>query len=185
MSHLFPNGRIQVVKEEILVAEDLKTGRPGAFQTIIFGGLAIGILDFLDASIFFPSYYGISFARVWQGVSAGLLGREAAVAGGWNTALLGILLHFVVAFGIAIVYFLLSRNIRFLINHPVICGLLFGVMANFVMQYVVIPLSAIGIRSASEPLGSLMNSVIGHAVLVGVPVALIASWSARQNQREL
>ncbi|MEO6655661.1 MAG: hypothetical protein ABIO36_06220 [Pyrinomonadaceae bacterium] len=165
------------------MAEDfIQTGRPSAFQTIFFGGLTIGILDFLDASVFFPLYYSISFQRVWQGVSAGLLGRESAVAGGWNAALLGILLHFIVAFGIASVYFLLSRNIRFLINHPVMCGLIFGVIANFVMQYVVIPLSAIGWRPGAEPVGSLLNSVIGHAVLVGLPVALIARWSAKRDR---
>ena len=69
-------------------------GKPSAFETIVYGGLAIGILDFLDASIFFTLYTGASLARIWQGVAAGLLGRDAAVAGGWNTAGLGIALHF-------------------------------------------------------------------------------------------
>jgi hypothetical protein len=155
---------------------------PSALKTIVFGGLAIGVLDFIDASTFFPLYYGMTFARVWQGVSSGLLGRDAAVAGGWNTALLGILLHFAVAFCIAAVYYLFSRNIAFLVRHPVICGLIYGVIANFFMQDVVIPLSAIGSRAGSEPVGSLLNSVIGHALLVGLPVALIASWSARRDR---
>ena len=62
------------------------------------------------------------------------------------------------------------------------CICLFNRIDHFVMQYVVIPLSAIGNRPGSEPLGSLLNSVIGHAVLVGLPVALIARWSAgRRN----
>src|SRR5947207_10446127 len=95
-------------------------GQPRAFETIVYGGLAIGILDFCDASIFFPSYYGITFQSVWWGPASGLLGREAARAGGWNTALLGILMHFVVAFCIATVYYLFSRNISFLIRHPIV-----------------------------------------------------------------
>ncbi|MEP6850394.1 MAG: hypothetical protein ABI999_16155 [Acidobacteriota bacterium] len=159
-------------------------GRPSAFETIVYGGLAIGVLDFFDASIFFPSYYGITFQSVWWGPASGLLGKEAARGGGWNTALLGILMHFVVAFCIAAVYYLFSRNISFLIRHPIISGLIFGVLANYVMQCIVIPLSARGgspMGVFNEPAGSMLNSILGHALLVGLPVALIAAWSAKQK----
>ncbi len=160
------------------------TGKPKAFETIVYGGLAIGVLDFLDASIFFPLYYGISFQQVWWGPASGILGREAARDGGWSTAILGIFLHFVVATCIAAVYYIFSRNISFLVRRPVVSGLVFGVIANYVMQCVVIPLSARASSPTavfSEPLGSMLNSIIGHALLVGLPVALIASWSARRN----
>src|SRR6476646_4483219 len=110
-------------------------GRPRAFDTIVFGGLAIGILDFLDASIFFPLYYGISFVDVWHGPASGLLGREASRAGGINTALIGIGAHFMVAFCIASVYFVLSRFIPVLTKHPIVSGLIYGIAAHFVMQY--------------------------------------------------
>lgn len=156
--------------------------RPAAFETIVYGGLAIGLLDFLDASIFFPLYYGITVQRVWHGVAAGLLGTESARAGGWTTASLGIFLHFVVGFCIAAIYYLLSRNISFLIRNPVVSGLLFGIAAHFVMQFIVIPLSAIGWRTTTFDLGSFSNSIIGHALLVGLPVALIASWSASRSE---
>src|SRR5947209_434305 len=111
--------------------------RPRALETIVYGGLAIGILDFIDASTFFPLYFGVGFQDVWHGPAAGLIGREAARSGGLKTALLGILAHFLVAFCIAAVYFLLSRLIPVLILHPVISGLIYGVAAHFVMQYVV------------------------------------------------
>jgi len=91
--------------------------RPRAFETIIFGGLAIGVLDFMDASTFFPLYYGITFQQVWWGPASGILGREAARAGGWNTALLGILMHFCVAFSIAIVYTCAVGS------YPLCCGI--------------------------------------------------------------
>ena len=158
-----------------------ETGRPRAFDTILFGGLAIGILDFLDASIFFPLYYGISFVDVWHGPASGLIGREASRAGGVNTAVLGIFAHFLVAFSIATVYFLLSRFIPFLIKNPIVSGLIYGIAAHFVMQYVVVPLSAIGTVPNWPPIGSLLNSLIGHALLVGLPVALIAAWSANKR----
>ena len=163
--------------------EATETGRPSAFKTIVFGGLAIGILDFLDASIFFPLYFGISFIDVWHGPASGILGREASRAGGLNTALIGILMHFCVAFSIAAVYFLLARLLPVLVRHAVISGLIFGIAAHFVMQYVVIPLSAIRSFPAWPPVGSLLNSLIGHALFVGLPVALIATWSAKKNNK--
>lgn len=161
-------------------AETVSFSKPGAFETIIYGGLAIGVLDALDASIFFGLYFDIPFTRVWQGVAAGLLGRDAAVAGGWNSALLGLFFHFAIAFIVAAVYYVGTRNISFLIRQPVISGLAFGFIANFVMQYVVIPLSA---ASGAAPfrLPVFLNGVIGHALFVGLPVALIASWSAKKT----
>jgi len=158
-----------------------------ALDTILFGGLAIGVLDFIDGSTFFPLYYGITFQQVWWGPASGVLGRDAARAGGWNTALFGILMHFCVAFSIATVYYLCSRLFPFMLRHAVISGLVFGVIANYVMQMVVIPLSARGGSPSavfSEPFGSMLNSIIGHAVLIGLPVALIAARSARRNRMD-
>ncbi len=159
-------------------------GRPRAFETILYGGLAIGILDFLDASIFFPLYYGIGFLDVWHGPASGLIGREASRNGGVATALLGIVLHFCVAFSIATTYFLIARYLV-RVKHFVIIGLLYGITANLVMQHIVIPLSAIGPRTTIEPFGSVMNSFIGHAFLVGLPVATIAAWSAWRNAKRI
>jgi hypothetical protein len=156
--------------------------RANASDTILFGGLAIGVFDFLDASIFFPLYFGISFMDVWHGPASGVIGREASRAGGWPTALLGLAMHFCVAFGIAAVYYLLTRLFPKLLTFPIVSGLIFGVASHFVMQYAVIPLSAIGRFPAWPPLGSLLNSLIGHALLVGLPVALIAAWSAKRNK---
>lgn len=159
------------------------SGNPRAFETIVYGGLAIGILDAIDAMTFFGLANGASPVRIWQSVAAGLIGREAAIAGGLTTSALGLFLHFVIAFLVATVYYIGARNIPFLLRQPVISGLIFGVIANFVMQYVVIPLSATP-GSGTFSLGPFLNGVIGHAFLVGLPVALIASWSAKRSANE-
>ena len=166
-----------------MIEDAAVAARPSAFHTIVLGGLSIGILDFIDATIFFMAYSGAAFPRIWQGVAAGVLGRDAAVAGGWSSAALGILLHFVIAFGVATVYFLGTRVTSFPIRHPFISGLTYGVIVNFVMQWVVIPLSNAG-GPAPAPFrwAVFLNSVIGHAFVVGLPVALIASWSAAKKK---
>jgi hypothetical protein len=95
---------LKSAKTDELMRTDLEA-RPCAKDTILLGGLAIGVLDFFDASLFFGLYSGAPFQRIWQGVASGLLGPRLRRAGGWNTALLGIGLHFVVAFCIATVYY--------------------------------------------------------------------------------
>ncbi len=162
-------------------------GKPRAFETILLGWLAVGILDMFDAYFFFGFYYNISFFRVFQGVAAGIYGRETAVAGGATTGMIGLALHYVVALGIAVFFYLLCTQLKFIYRQPWIWGPLYGIGVHFFMQYVVVPHSAIPANPAHPypPLKfdwPLVNSIVGHALLVGLPVALIANWSARRNK---
>jgi hypothetical protein len=154
--------------------------RPDAFKTIVFGGLAVGVLDLIDAVTFFGLYYAVPPIRIFQSIAAGVYGRDAAREGGWRTAIIGILLHFVIATLIAAVFYLGTRFLPVLYKKPVICGLIYGVICHFVMQLIVIPLSnapSSGI-SINPP---FFNGVIGHALLIGLPIALIARWSAKKD----
>jgi hypothetical protein len=157
-------------------------GRPRAFDTILYGGLVVGILDLLFAFTFYGLILGVPSLRIFQSVAAGLLGRTAAIDGGVRTFLLGIVLHFVVATCIATVYYLASRMLPVLIRHPVVSGLIYGMIAYLGMNYVVVPLSAIGPRSAPKRPSIFLTEIIGHALLVGLPLALLARRSARSNQ---
>src|SRR5215216_7762617 len=118
-------------------------GRPRALDTILYGGLVVGILDGLFALIFYGLILGVKPMRIFQSVASGLLGR-ASYEGGIQSFLLGILLHFVVASCIAAVYYLASLKLPILIRHAVICGVIYGLIAYLGMNYIVIPLSAIG-----------------------------------------
>lgn len=158
-------------------------GSPRALETILYGGLAIGILDMLFAFVFYWLILGAQRVRIFQSVAAGVLGTDAARAGGEKTFWLGLLLHFVVATCIAAVYYLATLALPFLIRHPVPSGLIYGLIAYVVMNYVVIPLSAIDISKRTFDWHTVLPAFIAHAFLVGLPVALIARWSAKNNLR--
>ena len=128
--------------------------KPRAFDTIVYGGLLVGVLDILDAMIFYGVRSGITPVRILQSVAAGLLGR-ASYTGGAKTAALGLLLHFFNATLFAIGYYFLSRLLPWLNRNAVIAGLLYGVAAYFIMTFIVVPLSAIGPRTTPIPLGRL------------------------------
>lgn len=152
-----------------------RTARPRAFETIIYGGSIVGVLDALDAMIF-SGLRGVSPGRVWQFVASGLIGR-ASFNGGMKTVALGLLFHFLIAFILAAIYCGASLYLPTLVRRAVLWGLLYGVAVYFVMNYVVLPLSS------APPLrfsvASFLNGIIGHALLVGLPIALVERWSQR------
>jgi hypothetical protein len=135
----------------------------------------VGVLDILDAFVFY-GLRGASPLRILQSVASGLLGANA-FQGGLATAALGMTLHFFIAFGAASVYYCASLRLPALLRKPVPWGLAFGVAAYFFMNYVVLPLSAV--RKGPFSLAPFLNGVIGHALLVGLPIALLASRSSR------
>ena len=57
-------------------------------------------------------------------------------------------------------------------------------VAYFGMKYIVTPLSAIGARGTLPRLPILITELIGHALLVGLPVALLAHRSAFARKKE-
>jgi predicted permease len=140
--------------------------RPAA-RAILGGGLCAGILDAVDAVVFFRA----TPLRVFQSIARGLLG-SSAFDGGLATAALGVFLHFLIATTAAAVYWAASRRLRLLVRHPVACGLGYGVAVYFFMNYVVLPLSLAPAAAFRWP--AFLNGVIGHALLVGLPIALIA-----------
>ena len=153
------------------------TYRPRAFDTILYGGLVVGTLDALDAMIFF-GLRGSSPKGIFQYIASGLLGR-ASFSGGLATILLGVLLHFLIALILAAIYYGLSLYLPVLVRQPFVCGPLYGVAVHFVMNFVVSPMSAA--PKIPYPVPVMLNGIIGHALLVGLPIALLARRSARAN----
>ena len=153
---------------------------PGRFtsrQAILYGTLVVGTLDALDAIVFFGLRSGAQPIRIFQGIASGLIG-PAARQGGLKTAALGVFLHYFIAFGIVTTYVLVSRRVRLLTRHPVMCGLLYGIAAYAVMNLVVIPLSKIGGPSMpATPV--LVNGLLIHMLGVGLPSALFTKAAAR------
>jgi len=89
---------------------------------------------------------------------------------GIASAVLGLGLHFTIAFTAATVYFAVSRSMSVLVEHPVACGLLYGEVVFAFMYFVVLPLSALG--PAQFTIATYITGPIGHPVLVGLPIAL-------------
>jgi hypothetical protein len=138
------------------------------FTAPIVAGIICGVLDGLAAIIITLSFGG-TVPRMFQGIAAGVLGRDA-FQGGTNTVMLGIALHFVIAFGAATVYFIASRLLPILIDQALLMGVLYGVLVHLVMQYIVLPMSKIGSRPFNAR--SFIAVLAAHVIVVGPSIAL-------------
>jgi uncharacterized membrane protein YagU involved in acid resistance len=138
---------------------------------VVLGGLAAGVIDMTYACTFWAIKSGVRPSRIFQSVAAGLLGRQAAVAGGAPTAALGLALHFFIALTVAFVYYTAARYAEALWRRPWASGSLYGVAVFGVMHYIVVPLSAAG--GGVPPFDLLWDglSIVVHAFGIGVPVA--------------
>jgi len=165
--------------ESTLVASDnLQAGGRSALKTIVIAGLTAGALDITYAFIIW-GLRGVTPIRIGQSIASGLLGREAAVGGGTAMGLFGLLLHFILATIIAAIYYGAARNIRLLVDRAVPCGIAFGLVTYGVMNYVVMPLSAIGAVGDSGPAYIRITGILVHMFLIGLPIALITRRGLR------
>lgn len=155
-------------------------GQPRARDTILYGGLTAGVLDITDAVVT-SLLVGSSPGRMLQYIASGLLGPRS-YEGGAATAALGLLLHFTIAVGAATVFFFAARRRRFLVRHPVVSGLVFGLCVFFVMNMIVKPLAGFPGLWEQVPAWHLLANQLGiHMLGVGLPIALFASRSARRG----
>ena len=150
----------------------------GAFGTIVTGGLVVGVLDISSAFIIWWQR-GVSARRGLQGIAAGLLGASS-FDGGLVTAGFGLALHFFVAFVVVTIFYLASRKIEFLVIHPVISGVLYGIAVYIVMYWFVLPTAFPTFR---HRLGNDLLAVAIHISLIGLPCALIVRRYSQQTQQ--
>jgi hypothetical protein len=139
-----------------------------AAMAIGMAGLTCGVMDITAALVVYGSM-GARPLRLLQGIAAGVLGPRS-FNGGLATALLGLFLHFVIAFGAATVFYFASRGLPFLAEHAVLSGVLYGVAVYFFMNRIVVPLSSANKMSFSVKM--MVIGVIIHIICVGLPISL-------------
>jgi hypothetical protein len=143
---------------------------------VVVGGAIVGVLDIIAAFAVRAAFAGVRPAVVLQGIASGLLG-PAAFRGGDATAALGMVLHFVIAFAVAAVYYVASRGWPVLVQRPIVCGMIYGVLVHVVMNQVVLPMSRVTVRP--PPWSFVATMIVIHMVCVGLPVALTVARADR------
>jgi hypothetical protein len=139
-------------------------------RALVLGGLAVGTFDILAATVL-AGARGVAPARVLQHIASGAVGPHA-FTGGTLSALLGLALHFAVAFGVVATYHAAARALPELARHPLRFGPVYGIVVYSVMQAIVVPFSAAATREPTAR--GILTGLAVHIVCVGIPAALSA-----------
>lgn len=142
----------------------------GAGYAVGAGALAAGSLDITYAFLV-SAMAGVPPLIVGQYIASGLIG-PTAFTGGLPTAAAGLLLHFLMALLIAVIFFLASRKLLMLVERPLTWGIFYGLTVYVVMNYVVLPLSNVPGGPRVPDLPRLLGDLTIHAFGVGLPISL-------------
>lgn len=139
--------------------------QPSLLKPILVGGAIAGILDEICAIV----------TMGWQvprADAAGILGPAAFKSTGIGIWILGVLIHFFIAFAAAAIYCYASRLLPFLKQHFIVCGMFYGIAVFLVMYLIVMPMCAFHYAGPYTQRG-LLQGIIAHILLVGLPIG----WS--------
>ncbi|MGI9168851.1 MAG: hypothetical protein ACR2FH_01565 [Caulobacteraceae bacterium] len=137
---------------------------------ILLGGLIAGTVDIGAAALI----TGLSPIVILRAVASGVLGK-ASFDGGTGAAVLGLVLQWAMSLVIAAIYGLASLRDSRLLRWWIVCGLAYGVGVFLVMNYVVVPLSAVGHFPRFTPL------TFGENLLAMLLFGLIVAFFARRR----
>jgi hypothetical protein len=151
--------------------------RGGVVPTLMRAGLLTGISDGLFSSILSVAFYHSTVARLFQGVASVVVGRQA-LDGGAPAALLGVFMHFCVAFAWSAAFLFVVVRLPWVKRALRSSGgvlkiaALYGPLVWMAMSLIVIPLLT---QRPPAITSRWWTQLIGHAPFVGMPIVWTAS----------
>jgi uncharacterized membrane protein YagU involved in acid resistance len=147
---------------------EYKTTWRGIVAAILGGGFIAGSVDIFAAALI----SWLSPVVILQAIASGLLGAASFRAGA-PTAVLGLLLHWAMSLIIAAIYVLAAHRLAWLKHRWLPVGLAYGVVIFFVMNYLVVPLSAAPFRGQHFTAAKFIENLLAM-LLFGLIVAFCA-----------
>jgi hypothetical protein len=143
----------------------------GFWRTIFWSGLLAGTLDIGAALGHYYLKTGKDPMRVMNFIASGVFGTRA-FTGGTSMIFWGFLFHFMIAYAITIVFFLLYPRLSILSWNVAVTAVILGIAAWLATNLVIVPLSRTpDIKSGTEQV------ITGMAILVlciGLPLSIMA-----------
>jgi hypothetical protein len=154
-------------------------GAPSQVRSIIIASLVIAVANGLDQTTFAFLTQQVTPVTVFQYFASALLGL-AAFAGGYTTALLGLLIHLVVSFVVAGVFILTASKIAFLRRTVFVSALVYGAAVN-IISGVLLPFTAAPKLSVTTLV--VVHGLIADALFIGLPLAITVWLGARARKQ--
>ena len=147
----------------------------------VIGGLIIGLLHLIfQVGVVYDLLLKSPFIGSLQYVASGVMG-DAAFTGGLATALLGVIIEFVMTIIIAGVFILSADRIPLLRRHAIPGALVYGFGVFIVMNFIVLPLSAAPPLPAPT-MPQLIVMIVDHLLVIGLPLGIIVRRMLPANE---
>jgi hypothetical protein len=147
--------------------------RRPVLKSIVMCVLIAGTLDIADALLFY-GYRGTPPKILLQVIAAGLLGHSALKMG-LEGALIGLGIHYCITLAWAALFVVTSLSWQDLRVHPMISGMVYGLIVYAVMNYLVLP-HTYAIVSHKFNLIVFVNAVAALVFCIGLPIAGVNRW---------
>ncbi|CAN5305406.1 hypothetical protein BH10BAC4_BH10BAC4_08160 [soil metagenome] len=147
--------------------------KPKLASAIITAGLIAGTLDILSAFTLVFTRTGKNPIIVLNYISSAIFGKQTAYSGGALMSAIGLLMHYMIAFGWAILFFLLFPKFRLLRFNKIVVGLFYGIFVWTMMNLVLVPMTLI--PPSPFNVTNAVTNVIILMVAIGLPISILAS----------
>lgn len=147
---------------------------------VLKAGLIVGTLDILAAFIQFYSKTQKNPVVVLNFIASGVFGEEA-FTGENKMAAFGLFFHYLIAFGFALLFFVLYPKIVRIIKNMWVLGIIYGLLIWVVMQFLVLPLSQAPALKFS--IGNALQAILILILCIGLPLSWLAqNYSNRYHK---
>ena len=142
------------------------------WKTVLLSWLLVGTLDIMSATTHYMIMGGTDPVNILVYISSALYGPEAREIGPPSMAILGLALHYLIAFIWTTIFFILYPRLRFMAVNRVLTGILYGYFMQVMMSQVVVKLSS----TAKGPFNFVSFLISGGilVIAIGLPLSFIA-----------
>jgi uncharacterized membrane protein YagU involved in acid resistance len=140
----------------------------------LLGGVVAGVLDAGNGVIFNYIANSLNPVQVLQYIASGFFGSRSFDMGLLSAAI-GAGAHFFIVIVLAIIYVTATRIAPIMNRYAISLGILYGAEVFLTMNFFVLKFT----NTVETPITTafLVNGLFGHALLVGLPIALYARRS--------
>ncbi|GGH09671.1 DUF1440 domain-containing protein [Pedobacter zeae] len=140
-----------------------------SLRKVLLITLIAGTLDGLAAVIFLAK---MNFSGVFQYIASAILG-STAFTGGIKMVLIGLALHYFIAFSFTLFYTFAATKIALLKQHFILSGILYGLLVWTVMNLIIVPLTKIpAVPFHYEK--AILNAII-LVFCIGLPISYLTA----------
>lgn len=149
-----------------------KKSKASVALTVLWCGLLVGTLDISAACANAYISFQIGPISVLKYVASALFG-PAAITGGTDIVIYGLLMHYAIAYFFTALFFFLYPRLGGASQNNIVLGVMYGLFIWLLMNLVAVPLTKIPHRHMHVP-QTIINIVI-LMVMIGVPLSIIAN----------